>query len=97
MKIVRPMKIVTVCSMGIGTAVLLKMNADKALERLGLSGVVEAADISVARGAASEADLVLTNAETASWFEGLGTPVRVIHDFMNLDEIAAAIGDAATA
>lgn len=91
-----PIRIVTVCSMGIGTAVLLKMNVDKVLEREGLSGVVEAADISSARGAAREADLVLTNADTVAQFSGLGTPVRVIHDFMNLDESAAAVGDART-
>lgn len=91
-----PIRIVTVCSMGIGTAVLLKMNVDKVLERDGLSGVVEAVDISSARGAAREADLVLTNADTVAQFSGLSIPVRVIHDFMNLDEIAAAIGDVRT-
>ena len=39
------MKIIAVCGMGIGTSVLLKMNTDKALERLGMDGDVEAADV----------------------------------------------------
>ncbi|MCU0263225.1 MAG: PTS sugar transporter subunit IIB [Candidatus Nanopelagicales bacterium] len=92
-----PMRIASVCSMGIGTAVLLKMNVDKVLERLGIPGVVEAVDVSAARGAAREADLVLTNADMVGQCTGQRAMVRVIHDFMNLDEIAAVILDARSA
>ncbi len=88
------MKIIAVCGMGVGTSVLLKMNADKALERLGLCGDVEAADVGAAREAAAGADLVLTNADEAAAFHGFPTPVRVIDDFSDVDEIAAAITDA---
>ena len=42
------MKIVTVCGMGIGTSVLLKMNTEKALRTLGIDADVEAADIGTA-------------------------------------------------
>lgn len=88
------MKIIAVCGMGIGTSILLKMNADKALDRLGLDGDVEAADIGTAKGAASMADLVLTSAELASELDGISAPVRVITNFMDVDEISAAITDA---
>ncbi len=88
------MKIIAVCGMGIGTSILLKINADKALERLGLPGEVEAADAGTAKGAIRTADLVLTSAEKATDLAGLGTPVRVINDFMDVDEIVAAISDA---
>ena len=88
------MKIVAVCGMGVGTSILLKLNADTALERLGLSGEVEAADLGAAKGVAAGADLILTNADTAATFDGMGVPVRIIHDFMDVDEIAAAIADA---
>jgi PTS system ascorbate-specific IIB component len=88
------MKIIAVCGMGIGTSILLKMNTDKALDQLGLSGEVQAADIGVAKGEASSADLVLTSAELAPELEGLQPPVRVIDDFMDVDEISAAISDA---
>ena len=43
------MKIIAVCGMGIGTSVLLKMNAEKVLETLGVSAEVQAADISKAK------------------------------------------------
>ena len=85
------MKIICVCGMGIGTSILLKMNADNALEKLGLSGEAEAADIGTAKGAASTADLVLTSAEMAEELEGISAPVRVINNFMDVDEIAKAI------
>lgn len=88
------MKIVTVCGMGIGTAILLKMNTDRALERLGVRGEVEAADLTVAWGVAADADLILTNAETAPGFDGLGTPVRVVVDFMDVGEIARTLTEA---
>lgn len=85
------MKIICVCGMGIGTSILLKMNTDNALDKLGLSGDVEAADIGTAKGAASTADLVLTSAEMAEELEGISAPVRVITNFMDVDEIAKAI------
>ncbi len=88
------MKIIAVCGMGIGTSILLKMNADKALEQLGIDGDVEATDIGTAKGAATTADLVLTSAELAEELEGLTTPVRVINNFMDVDEIAKQISDA---
>lgn len=88
------MKIIAVCGMGIGTSILLKMNADKACEQLGIDADVEAADITMAKGAASTADLVLTSEELASELEGISAPVRIINNFMDVDEIAAAITDA---
>lgn len=87
------MKIVCVCGMGLGTSILLKMNTDKALSRLGIDGDVDAADIGTAKGAARDADLVLTSAELATELEGLTVPLRIINNFMDVDEISAAITD----
>lgn len=88
------MKIIAVCGMGIGTSVLLKMNTDKALDELGLTGDVEAADIGAAKGAATGADLVLTSAELADELSSLPIPVRVVNNFMDVNEIGEAISDA---
>ncbi|MDO8120632.1 PTS sugar transporter subunit IIB [Isoptericola sp. b490] len=88
------MKIITVCGMGIGTSILLKMNADRALERLGLTGDVEAVDLGAARGAAAGADLILTSAEVADALVDVPAQVRVVHDFMDIDEICRAITQA---
>ena len=87
------MKIICVCGMGIGTSILLKMNTEKALDQLGRDADVEAADIGVARGAASSADLVLTSAELAEQLSDLSVPLRVINNFMSVDEIARALDE----
>ncbi|SDH99697.1 PTS system IIB component, L-Asc family [Arthrobacter subterraneus] len=81
------MKIVAVCGMGIGTSVLLKMNAEKVLAALGIDADVEAADIGVARGAAQTADIVLTSDELAPEIGDVPAEVIIIENFFDLDEI----------
>ncbi|CAN7408188.1 PTS sugar transporter subunit IIB [Pseudarthrobacter oxydans] len=81
------MKIVAVCGMGIGTSVLLKMNAEKVLQDLGIDADIEAADIGVARGAAQTADVVLTSEEFAPEIGDVPAEVIVIENFFDLDEI----------
>lgn len=81
------MKIVAVCGMGIGTSVLLKMNAEKVLQDLGVDADIEAADIGVARGAAQTAEIVLTSDELASEIGDVPAKVIVIDNFFDLDEI----------
>jgi PTS system ascorbate-specific IIB component len=81
------MKIVAVCGMGIGTSVLLKMNAEKALRSLGTDADVEAADIGTARGAARTANVVLTSAELADEIGDVPAEVIVINNFTDVAEI----------
>jgi PTS system ascorbate-specific IIB component len=81
------MKIVAVCGMGIGTSVLLKMNAEKALRAMGVDADVEAADIGTARGAARTADVVLTSDELAPEIGQVPAQVIVINNFMDVKEI----------
>ena len=81
------MKIVAVCGMGIGTSVLLKMNAEKVLLKLGIDADVEAADMGVARGAAQTAEIVLTSAELAEELGDVPAEVIVINNFFDLEEI----------
>ena len=85
-------KIVAVCGQGIGTSVLLKMNAEKVLRKLGVSADVEAADIQVARAAAETADILLTSAELADEFKDVNAQVVVIDNFTNLSEIESKLG-----
>ncbi|NLE71791.1 MAG: PTS sugar transporter subunit IIB [Actinomycetales bacterium] len=82
------MKIVAVCGMGIGTSIILKMNTEKAAQRLGMDAEVEVADIGTAMGAAATADLVLTSAELAPELSGVSAPVVVVSNFTSIDEIA---------
>lgn len=85
------MKILVVCGMGIGTSIILKMNTDNALQDLGVYAETEASDISAARGAAAMADLVLTSEELVEQLSDVGTPVEVIHNFTDIDEIKSAL------
>lgn len=81
------MKIVAVCGMGIGTSILLKMNAEKALRALEVDGEVEVADIGTARGAARTADVVLTSDDLASEIGDVPAHVIVINNFTDVQEI----------
>ncbi|WP_423921503.1 PTS sugar transporter subunit IIB [Frigoribacterium sp. 2-23] len=85
------MKIITVCGMGIGTSVLLKMNAEKALRALDIDADVEAADIGTARGAARTAQLVLTSEDLVEELGQVPAKVVVINNFTNVAEIQAKI------
>ena len=82
------MKIVAVCGMGIGTSVLLKMNAEKALRALGKDADVEAADIGTAKGAARTADIVLTSADLADEIGDVPAKVVIVNNFTDVGEIA---------
>lgn len=87
------MRILAVCGMGIGTSVLLKANAEKAVQDLGLDAEVEVADIGTARGAAATADLVLTSGELAAELGDVGIPVTVVSNFMDAEEIRRAVAE----
>lgn len=87
------MKIVAVCGMGIGTSVLLKMNTEKALDDLGIDATVEAADISTAKGAASDADLILTSAELAEEIGDVSAKIVVIDNFFDITEISEKLSE----
>lgn len=66
---------------------LLKMNAEKVLQDLGIDAEIEAADIGVARGAAQTAQIVLTSEELAPEIGDVPAEVIVIENFFDLDEI----------
>jgi PTS system ascorbate-specific IIB component len=87
-------KIVTVCGMGIGTSVLLKMNAEKALRALDIDADVEAADIGTARGAARTAQIVLTSADLVDEIGEVAAKVVVIDNFTSVDEVTRKLTDA---
>src|SRR5207247_2169199 len=61
----RHMKILAVCGMGLGSGLLLRMQAEKALRQLGIDADLEVADIGSARAMAQTADLILTSNELA--------------------------------
>lgn len=82
------MKIVAVCGMGIGTAVLLKMNAEKVLVGIGIDGVVEAAALGTVDRIAAGADVLLATADCAARLRVPPAPVVVVDDVLDLAEIS---------
>ncbi|GAA3736048.1 PTS system ascorbate-specific IIB component [Spinactinospora alkalitolerans] len=88
------MKLLVVCGMGVGTSVILKTNAERAIRDLRLDAEVEVADVGTARAAAATADLVLTSGELAAELGDLGAPVVLVTDFLDADEIRTKIGAA---
>jgi PTS system ascorbate-specific IIB component len=87
-------KIIAVCGMGIGTSVLLKINAEKVLKMIGVEATVEAADMATARGAAFDAQIVLTTPELVESLKGLNAEIIPIDHFFDLEELNVKLSKA---
>ncbi len=89
------MKILAVCGLGIGSSMLLRMNAEKALKRLGLTDVdFDIADIGSARGQAATADIVITSQELAEQLGSVRAKVVTIKNFVSVDEMVTKLSAA---
>lgn len=88
------MKILAVCGMGLGSGLLLRMQAEKALRELGVQADVEVADIGTARALAPTADIVLTSAELAEQLGAVKPKVVTISNFIDLREMVDKLGAA---
>jgi len=87
-------KIIAVCGMGIGTSVLLKINAEKVLKMLGVEATVEAADMSSARKASFDAQIILTTPELVESLRGVNAEIIAIDHFFDLEELSAKLSKA---
>lgn len=87
------MKIIAVCGMGIGTSVLLKMNAEKVLRQLELTATVEATDVKTAQ-VSRDAQIILTTPDLVSQLQGLPSEVIAIEHFFDLEEISEKLSKA---
>jgi PTS system ascorbate-specific IIB component len=85
------MKILAVCGMGLGSALVLRMQAEKALKELGLTADLEVADIGTARAIAPSADLILTSQELAEQLGAVKPKVVTISNFIDLGEMVTKL------
>ncbi|WIE74659.1 PTS sugar transporter subunit IIB [Curtobacterium sp. MCSS17_007] len=85
------MKIVTICGAGIGSSGILKVNAEKALDALGLAADVVAADIASVRAVAEDANVILTSAEFVEAIGDTYAEVIVIRNHFDQGEITGAV------
>lgn len=81
------MKILAVCGMGLGTGLLLRMQAEKALRELGIQADLEVADIGTARALANTADLILTSEELAPQLGQVKPRIVTISNFIDVREM----------
>ncbi len=88
------MKILAVCGMGLGSGLLLRMQAEKALRTLGVQADLEVADIGTARAAAQTADLIITSNELAQQLAGVKPKIVTISNFIDLQEMVTKLGAA---
>lgn len=89
------MKILTVCGMGLGTGLLLRMNTEAALRKIGIEDAqVEVADITMARGAGTSADIIITSSELAEQLGRVRGTLITIHNFIDKREIETKLREA---
>ncbi len=86
------MKILAVCGMGLGSGLLLRMQAEKALRQLGVQADVEVADIGTARALAATADLIITSEELAQQLGTVRPRIVTITNFIDLAEMVTKLG-----
>ncbi|WP_298785411.1 PTS sugar transporter subunit IIB [uncultured Marinococcus sp.] len=85
------MKILTVCGLGQGTSLILKMNVETALEQKNIDADVEHMDVSSASGV--QADYIITNQELAPNLEGHKAKLIIVQNYFDPKEISQAIDE----
>ncbi|KQX06361.1 MULTISPECIES: PTS sugar transporter subunit IIB [unclassified Leifsonia] len=85
------MKIVAICGAGIGTSAILKLNAERALERLGVEAIVSATDVASVGVAASDAQVILTSPELVKHIGPTNADIVVIDNYFDVDEITTKL------
>lgn len=83
----KPLKIVAVCGCGMGSSVILRMNAEKVLKELEFNAKVEVADATTAKGATHDADLILLSKELSGLFKDFDRPMIKLSSFVDRSEL----------
>jgi PTS system ascorbate-specific IIB component len=84
-------KIVAMCGVGIGTSAILKVNAERALDRLGIDATVTATDAGRVAAVAADAQVILTSSELVGAIGKTNADVIVINNYFDVDEITAKL------
>ena len=81
------LKIVAICGCGMGSSVILRLNAEKTLKELGVDGKVTVSDATTGKGAASDADLIIIGKELAYLFKDTTKPMITMKSFVDKKEL----------
>jgi PTS system ascorbate-specific IIB component len=87
-------KIIAVCGMGIGTSVLLKLNAEKVLKMLDLEATVDAADVATVRKVSFDAQIILNTPDIVDQQQGLPAEIISIEHVFDLEELSTKLSKA---
>lgn len=83
------MKIITVCGMGVGSSMILKLGLEDVLRKHGISADIEQCDIGSVRGL--KADFVVTTPDLSHELEGSGFNVVVVKNVIDKKDIEEKI------
>ena len=85
------LKIATVCGVGMGSSLLLRMYTEDVLQQMNIEASVEAMDVSQARGA--RVDLILTSPALVESCSGGNAIVKPIRNYIDKTLIRSAIDE----
>ncbi|WP_431279704.1 PTS sugar transporter subunit IIB [Leifsonia poae] len=88
------MKIVAICGAGVGTSGILKVNAERVLNRLDIDADVTASDLDNVASAAANAQVILTSPELVDRIGPTNADVVVVDNYFDLDEIERKLEEA---
>lgn len=83
------MKVLTVCGLGQGTSLILKMNVEQALGEKGIRADVEHTDVSTA--SSMNADYIITSNELSEGLIGHPAKIIIVNNYFDMEEINQAI------
>ena len=85
------MKIVAICGAGVGTSGILKVNAERVLQRLGLQATVVATDLGSLHAEAEDAQIILTSPEFVEAIGPTSADVIVVDNYFDTSELTAKL------
>lgn len=77
-----PLQVVTVCGVGMGSSLIMRMTAEQAFKELGVDAKVVATDVSSARS--MDADIIIGQSMHTEEFQGAAPVVLAIADFTDV-------------
>jgi len=80
-------KILTLCGAGIGTSGILKVNAERVLQRLGIDARVVAIDASMLESELDDAQVILTGPEFVETIGQTFADVIVVENYFDTAEL----------
>ncbi|MEX2562422.1 MAG: PTS sugar transporter subunit IIB [Nitriliruptoraceae bacterium] len=90
-----PLKVLTVCGVGMGSSLMLRMSVEEVLKRMGVAAKVEATDVSSARS--MKADVIVGQDMHTEGFVDRAPVVIGISNFMDKDGLEKQLTEQFTA